>query len=357
MVSREKVVLLLVLAEIGASVCFSSDERNMPSNRSKIQITIDVASKDEQKGKGKYTDTLTGKIKGIKVFDEDEEGDDYKEVEDKRPDANGLRTTNSIKQDLNKERNGGKKKERTIKHNKQNVHDNERHHLREKKNEENEEKRKEKNKEKAKGKIKRLQKIKTGHHLDRKKFRGNKNEENERHLKKGKNRKKGKPSEKMRTKKKTTNAKHFRMKDRKRGKFVPNPEGSPKPNDLKIPLTFNREDIGNEGNKPFQNAQKTNMTKVNERKIESERSNEDEPNDARKINETQRNGNMKHDKNSTGTGTSWENLNKIKDLTKQIVMATLKEVNNMKNSSISNEMTQTVNNGISNPLLERLVRR
>ena len=345
MVNKEEFAILLLMAAVGVSFCYPNDGPGIANNRSKIHITIDVESKGALKGNGKYKDIAKGIIKGIKVIDDgdkdddddDDDDDDVIESEesDNQQSTDRSKETHSVKKLADNETKSEKKKKST-------------NGRRSKKLNNRREKsaRKEKKDKKTEGKaenLKQKKKRKKFHHNRRKKM--GRGKQNDGIRKKGKN---------MKVNAKANDKKKLRIKEKKKGKFVPNPEGSPDPKDLKIPLTFIREDIDNKGNKSFENANQTNIMKMEGLNGNEESSNQDESNKNRIINAKADEGSQSNERNSNETIKQWKPTNKTRDFTKQIVLATLKEIKNMNNLTAENEI-KNADNHVSNPLLERLV--
>ena len=181
-------------------------------DRSKIHITIDVDSKDANKGK--YLDLSKGRIENVRIeCDEDEDEDDRgkgtvgidKGIKGKLRKKAG-KTKNRKSKDVSETKQHGKGRKK----------------LGEKKARKENSKKSGRNKQ-EKGKAKKAK-------------RKGKQRKEEKQRKENKSRKESKG--KVRIKK----GKKKRRKSKKT-KFLPNPEGSPNPDGLKIPLTFHREEI------------------------------------------------------------------------------------------------------------------
>eukprot|EP00795_Rhopilema_esculentum_P007639 gene7639-13456_t len=133
---------------------------------------------------------------------------------------------------------------------------------------------------------------------------------------------------------------------KKKEKYVPNPEGSPNPHNLKIPLTFMREDIRNETKEnKTNNEQSNNVSLVNG----------DEPK-SDGVDTSKSGATAPENSPNFANDSDKKAANKIRDLTKQIVIATLKQVKEMSGNKTSVNGTQVQNNlKPTNPLLERMV--
>ena len=305
------------------------------SNRSKIHITVDVDSKDSKitkdisQGVSKNEIKIDDKNDDVDDNDEDDDNDDDNEVDNgdnevehgrKKEvghDKHSFRKGNKIKP---KQRDAKSVASWSMKH-----------------------------KKKSKPKTNKKRKSKKGKKASKKKRKADKKKKNDKKKKKKDKKRKFKSRAKKGNKHKNQGRKKKggkRKGKRKNEKYVPNPEGSPNPHNLKIPLTFMREDIHNETMENKTNTEQSNdVSLVNGDKPKSDGI------------DTSKSGATAPDSNPNFANDSDKKAaNKIRDITKQIVIATLKQVKEMSGNKTSFNGTQVQNNlKPTNPLLERMV--
>ena len=330
--------ILLLFATFRISYCLDKDWTGLANNRSKIHIKIDVDSNNDEKGKGNHLNLSKGKIKELYVEEgeNDDDGGDDDGDDGRNNGDSSISISSGSKEGFDAGRNNQKKQpnDRHIK----DLNDKGANKLRK------ERKKDSKNSKKHRMKQMKGRKIKKKHE-NKQKRKNYENKKKNQGVKKKKLKQKSK--KKMGEKQKLSDK--FRKKERKKGKFVPNPEGRPNPKDLKIPLTFNREDIGNKMNGSSENVNDTI-------KVENGTENKEEKsNENRQTNIKDAHPIIEMDDNQNNN--SIKAVNKIRDLTKQIVIATLKEMKDIKdaNNSTMKIDIKSANNGASNPILERLV--
>ena len=348
MINTEKLTILFLLATIRISTCYKNEGIAISFNRSKIHIRIDVESKDGDSGKGMHADLSKGK--NVKQLDNKDDENDVasissktKKEEEKDPE---WKEGTKHKTELNQNRNTfirERKKGKTLKKGTSSTKS---------KKKQRREKTKNSREQQGKNRTNNKDKGKTRYNKETNEA---KDKEHMNKTRKGKTFTKEKKIEqnvRMRKKAKEDEANSFRLTERKKGKLVKNPEGSPNPNDLKIPLTFERESITNDWNNSMEIANEINI-------IEKEGKNKS--NEERKLNEKGSSKEETGKENSPReTANQWNIDSKIRNFTKQIVTATLKEITNIKNTTNkidnnNNNNNNDVNQKPSNPLIERMV--
>lgn len=250
--------MVCLLISISAFYCESKNVKNLAKqglDRSKIHVTIDVDSKDANKGK--YVDLSKGKIENVRIeSDEDEDEDEqdkgaigfdkgtkgkFRKKEQKPKDRKSKDVSRKEKTGKGRKKmskNKGRKKIKGKKHNRNKT-----------------------DKETAK-----MAKRKGKQRKEKKQRKENKR----RKASKGKRKAKQRKEKKQRKENKKRKASKGKIKRKKKSRklkktgFLPNPEGSPNPDGLKIPLTFHREEIhenktGSSLNKEGVDGQNTEM--------------------------------------------------------------------------------------------------
>ena len=328
-------MILLLLAAIGISTCYKNEGIGMSFNRSEIHIRIDLNSKDGNSEKGKHVHLSKGE-NVEQLENKDDENDTASmssKTENKRKEEKDLKWKegSKYKTELNQNRNRLMRKSKKGKKLKKATNS--------MKNNKKQRKKAKNNKKQGKNRVNNINKLKGRHEKEK-----NKAEDKVKMNKKRKG-KKVEQNIRMRKQNKEDQVKAFRLKERKKGKMVKNPEGSPNPNDLKIPLTFGRE-IGNEGNNSMETANQTNIV-AKEGKTKSH--------EERKSDENGSKGQTGKEKSPRETTNQWDIDSNIRNFTKQIIISTLKEITSIRNTTGKVDKSKDVNQGPSNPLMERMV--